>query len=412
MELFGGFSELACSQHAVSTSSGPESARVSLAREREPLDRDFVLRWRLAGAEVKSQLLVHGEFAMLSLLPPAREGFLGPARDVVFVVDRSGSMQGVKMASAARACVLLLRTLGPRDRFAVQAFNEVVEWMPDGFLPADEGGVERGERWLRAIASRGGTELDLAMGEALDRIRGRGESAGRVPVVVLLTDGQVGDESGVLKRLQRELGEARVFTVGIDTAVNGGFLRRLAALGGGTSTLVEPGSRLEEALQAVGREIGTPLVTDLTIEGGVVEPAPSRLPDLFAGRASAAFFRFSGGHVRVTGRMADGSRFELSYELLRVYSPSAEVRGHGPGQEVLQVGKRDVDISSLEPSGRYAVQPTFSDGHSTGIYSWDYLYWLGQNRETLWREYLERLEQAGASREPGPAPFAERPKSK
>jgi DUF971 family protein len=102
----------------------------------------------------------------------------------------------------------------------------------------------------------------------------------------------------------------------------------------------------------------------------------------------------------------------LSYELLRVYSPSAEVRGHGPGQEVLQVGKCDVDISSLEPSGSYAVQPTFSDGHSTGIYSWDYLYWLGKNRETLWREYLERLEQAGASREPRPAPFEQRPKSK
>lgn len=109
---------------------------------------------------------------------------------------------------------------------------------------------------------------------------------------------------------------------------------------------------------------------------------------------------------------SDGSRFELSYELLRVYSPSAEVRGHGAGQEVLQVGKRDVEISSLEPSGSYAVQPTFSDGHSTGIYSWDYLYWLGKNRETLWREYLERLERAGASREPGSAPFEQRPKSK
>jgi DUF971 family protein len=108
----------------------------------------------------------------------------------------------------------------------------------------------------------------------------------------------------------------------------------------------------------------------------------------------------------------DGSRFQLSYELLRVYSPSADVRGHGPGQEVLQVGKRDVDIPSLEPSGSYAVQPTFSDGHSTGIYSWDYLYWLGKNRETLWREYLERLERAGASREPGPAPFEQRAKSK
>ena len=109
---------------------------------------------------------------------------------------------------------------------------------------------------------------------------------------------------------------------------------------------------------------------------------------------------------------SDGSQFELSYELLRVYSPSAEVRGHGPGQGVLQVGKRDVDISALEPVGSYAVQPTFSDGHSTGIYSWDHLYWLGTNRETLWRQYLKRMEEAGASREPGPVPFEQRPKSK
>jgi len=109
---------------------------------------------------------------------------------------------------------------------------------------------------------------------------------------------------------------------------------------------------------------------------------------------------------------SDGSRFELSYELLRVYSPSAEVRGHGPGQAVLQVGKRDVEITALEPSGSYAVQPTFSDGHSTGIYSWDYLSWLGQNRDSLWRQYLERLAEAGASREPGPAAFEQRPKSK
>jgi len=109
---------------------------------------------------------------------------------------------------------------------------------------------------------------------------------------------------------------------------------------------------------------------------------------------------------------SDGSQFELSYELLRVYSPSAEVRGHGPGQEVLQVGKGEVDISALEPVGNYAVQPTFSDGHSTGIYSWDYLFWLGTNRDTLWRQYLERLKEAETSREPGSAPFEQRPKSK
>jgi DUF971 family protein len=96
---------------------------------------------------------------------------------------------------------------------------------------------------------------------------------------------------------------------------------------------------------------------------------------------------------------SDGSRFELSYEFLRVYSPSAEVRGHGPGQEVLQVGKKDVDILSLEPVGSYAVQPHFSDGHGTGIYSWEYLYDLGTNRQSLWQTYLRRLEGAGARRE-------------
>jgi DUF971 family protein len=96
---------------------------------------------------------------------------------------------------------------------------------------------------------------------------------------------------------------------------------------------------------------------------------------------------------------SDGTCFQLPYEFLRVYSPSAEVRGHGPGQEVLQVSKKDVDILSLEPVGSYAVQPHFSDGHGTGIYSWDYLYDLGTNRQSLWQTYLKRLEAAGARRE-------------
>jgi DUF971 family protein len=96
---------------------------------------------------------------------------------------------------------------------------------------------------------------------------------------------------------------------------------------------------------------------------------------------------------------SDGQRFELPYELLRVYSPSAEVRGHGPGQEVLQGGKRNIEIVSVEPVGSYAIQPRFSDGHDTGIYSWDYLYGLGTNRERLLQEYLARLAAAGASRD-------------
>ena len=95
---------------------------------------------------------------------------------------------------------------------------------------------------------------------------------------------------------------------------------------------------------------------------------------------------------------SDGRAFRLPFEYLRVFSPSAEVRGHGPGQEVLQAGKRDVDIVSIEPVGSYAVQPRFSDGHDTGIYSWDYLYELGVGQDENWAAYLAQLEKAGASR--------------
>ncbi len=104
---------------------------------------------------------------------------------------------------------------------------------------------------------------------------------------------------------------------------------------------------------------------------------------------------------------ADGSAFKLPCEFLRVYSPSAEVRGHGhgPGQEVLQVGKKDVQIKSIEPVGSYAVQFSFSDGHNTGIYSWDLLYDYGRRQEEIWRNYLKRMEEAGASRE-SPTPKA------
>ena len=96
----------------------------------------------------------------------------------------------------------------------------------------------------------------------------------------------------------------------------------------------------------------------------------------------------------------DGHHFRLPYEFLRVHSPSAEVRGHGPGQEVLQVGKRDVTITDVEPVGHYALRPTFSDGHTSGIYSWDYLYELGMDQDELWRRYLARMAAAGASRDP------------
>ncbi|MDB5868624.1 MAG: hypothetical protein JWP96_956 [Polaromonas sp.] len=100
---------------------------------------------------------------------------------------------------------------------------------------------------------------------------------------------------------------------------------------------------------------------------------------------------------------SDGAQFRIPFELMRIYSPSAEVQGHGPGQEILQTGKREVDVVALEPIGNYAVKPVFSDGHESGLFTWDYLYHLGADQTQLWDDYNRRLQAAGALRD---APMA------
>ncbi|MBV8880279.1 MAG: VWA domain-containing protein, partial [Planctomycetaceae bacterium] len=318
----GDLADLACSQHAIRMSGG----KIALAKQDELLDRDFILRWKLSGEKVRTTLLTTRDgYGMLSILPPKRDGFLGLARDVVFLLDRSGSMGGIKMTSAARACSLLLSTLGPRDRFAIAAFDDQAEWMAEGkFTAADEAGLASGEKFLRTIDARGGTELDPAMKETLSLIDRRKNAEGRVPVVVLLTDGQVGNESAVFSRLQKEGGDARVFTVGIDTAVNAAFLQRVASLGGGTCTCVVPGEALEDALRGIGREIGAPLVVDVKIEGAE-DLAPARVPDLFVGRAATVFFRLKKGKgVTVTGTYSDGKAFKETVKPRSIELPAID----------------------------------------------------------------------------------------
>lgn len=332
-----GISDFLCSQHATKTGLSSGALKVELARTDERLDRDFVLRWRLAGKSVKSSVISYRDsdgahYAMLSILPPKREGYLGAPRDVVFVLDRSGSMQGIKMTSAARACSILLSTLGPQDRFAIQIFDNVTEWLAPGkkdrFQKADEAGIERGIKFLRGVEARGGTEMDNALADALNAVNSRKDKDGRVPVLVILTDGEVGDESRILKRIQTDLGDCRLFAVGIDTAVNDGLLRRVANLGGGTATFVEPGTQLEDALLQVGRDIGRPLVLDLQIDAldAAIDKtaiAPNRVPDLFAGRAVTVFLKLSKpGRIRLKGRFTDGSKFSEEVRTSAVDLPS------------------------------------------------------------------------------------------
>jgi Ca-activated chloride channel homolog len=322
VEIDGGpLADLTCSQHATRFGAAGGRTTVSLARADERLNRDFVLRWRVAPARgIEPRLFFHRDptgarFGIVSIGVSAAPAQARP-RDVIFVLDRSGSMEGPKMSSAARACSLLLNTLGPTDRFGLLAFNEGIHWLTgsggaDGLTTADRTGIARGEGLLRDVRANGGTELHAALHEALDALRGSGDAAGRVPVVVVVTDGEVGDESRALELVQRAA--ARVFTVGVDTSVNSGLLKRLAQAGRGTFVLTEPGGALDDALAAIAREIGAPLVEDLSLslEGSAVSHlAPERLPDLFPGRAVTMAFRAdTGSTLRLTGRHADGSVF-------------------------------------------------------------------------------------------------------
>jgi Ca-activated chloride channel homolog len=319
----GPVTDLACSQHATRLGTAGGRTTISLARHDERLDRDFVLRWRAAAPGAIAPTLFFyrrptGErYGIVSMGAAAGAGEIRP-RDVIFVLDRSGSMQGAKIASAARACSLLLGTLGAADRFGLLAFNEGSQWLigtgsAGSLVTADRTGISRGERVLREVQANGGTELHPALISALAALDSGGDISGRVPILVLITDGQVGDESRVLSLVQRA--NARVFTVGVDTSVNSGLLKRVAQAGRGTFVMTEPGAGLDSALEAIGREIGAPVVENLAIalEGGrLTDIAPERLPDLFAGRAATIAFRAESGlTAHITGRRADGGAFSL-----------------------------------------------------------------------------------------------------
>ena len=301
-------------------------------------DRDFVLRLGYGGSVAATSLAVAwdedsagaegpraGTF-LLTVLPPEPTGATRP-RDLVLVLDRSGSMGGWKMTAARRAAARIVDTLTAADRFAVLSFDDVIQTpdgLPDGLSAATDRHRFRAVRHLAAVEARGGTAMEAPLRRAAALLAG--DAPDRDRVLILVTDGQVGNEDGLLTSLSPSLAHIRVHTVGIDTAVNAGFLNRLAALGGGHSELVESEDRLDEAMDAIHRRIGTPLVTGLRLAGaGGLEldqdsTTPRRLPDLFVGApmvvagrldgaasaSSETFYRVAPG-IQITGEAADGS---------------------------------------------------------------------------------------------------------
>jgi Ca-activated chloride channel family protein len=302
------------SLHAVSAENG-----VIRIQPGERVDRDFILRLPYGDDGQSAAALTtvadpdgdDGTFQFTVLPPTVTTDARG--KDVVLLLDRSGSMHGWKMVAARRAAARIVDTLGAADQFAVLTFDDQVEHpdeLPAGLVSATDRHRFRAVEHLSRADARGGTVLLEPLSQGLDILRS-GET-GRDRVLVLITDGQVGNEDQILEATASRLQGVRVHTVGIDQAVNAGFLGRLASAGGGRCELVESEDRLDDAMDAIHRRITAPLVTGIGLSGdGVIEGSvtPARLPDVFSGvpLVIRGRYRKAAPTLTLTGATRDGA---------------------------------------------------------------------------------------------------------
>ncbi len=304
VEIAGPLASIESSQHAVRTALG-QVVRVAPSA-RATLDRDFVLRFAPALAAAASvRVCTDGQFTLATVYPPERPDAARVPRDLVLLVDVSGSMAGEKLQAAKRAVSAVLRGLERGDRFRLIAFESRVHAQTPGFLPFDQPSLEQADRFVEALEPMGGTEMLPALREAFS-----GHTpAGRLRTVIFITDGQAWNEQQLAAEVERRRAGALLFTVGIDTAVNESLLRRLAQIGQGTCELMTPSDDIEEAIVRLEARFGAPVVSG--VAAAALEPArPQGLP-LFAGRPLTILLRGTREDLRFKGTDASGKPVEL-----------------------------------------------------------------------------------------------------
>ena len=289
---------------------------VYLVKEQEEADRDFELSWSVAPssapqAAVFTERIGDHDYALLMVVPPQPSGAEKQAlgrmpREMVLVADTSGSMAGAPLEQAKKALLYALETLGPQDRFNVLEFNSRTRPLFAEALPASPENVGRAADWVKALNSGGGTEMEAALGFALD---GR-DRPGLLRQVIFITDGGVNNEDALFALIAKRLGSSRLFTVGIGAAPNGHFMTKAAQFGRGTFTYIAEAREVEEKMARLFAKIEAPVLKDVSLryaDGTPVETFPPRVPDLYLGEPIVVTTAVPGavGTVVVTGLRGD-----------------------------------------------------------------------------------------------------------
>ncbi|BBO22351.1 MAG: marine proteobacterial sortase target protein [Rhodocyclaceae bacterium] len=283
---------------------------VELAEGSVPANKDFELTWTPAAshapqAALFTEQLGDKRYALLMVMPPAKEVAAARLpREVVFVIDTSGSMSGSSIAQARDALELAIARLSERDSFNVVEFNSYAKALYDDARPASAANRDNAVRWVRRLQAQGGTEMALALNLALN---GR-ENPGRVRQVIFLTDGAVGNEDGLFKLIRDKLGDSRLFTVGIGSAPNSHFMSKAAQTGRGSFTYIGKIEEVKEKMGQLFAKLESPVLKGVDIAWpGAVEAWPKRVPDLYLGEpivVSAEFDKLD-GDIKLSGLRGD-----------------------------------------------------------------------------------------------------------